>query len=140
MSSHPSNLLKEYGLKITPARSAILDLFFTSSKPLSVEEAARAFRSANLATIYRTILSFETAGIVKKVDLRTQTGSCHYELSEKMSDHHHHHLVCTSCGAIEDVEECLGSALERKVLARSKRFSAISQHSLEFFGTCKSCG
>lgn len=50
--------------------------------------------------------------------------------------HHHHHIVCRTCGKIENVEACILGELE-KMLAQ-KGYTDLS-HSLEFFGVCESC-
>ncbi len=128
-------MLKEARLKVTPARLAILNLFTEGCKPLNAEDIFSKLKSKdiNLVTIYRTLGSLEQAGILKRIDLHTE--SIHYELAS----HHHHHIVCTKCGDIEGFDICEVENISKKVLIKSSRFNSINQHSLEFFGMCKSC-
>ncbi len=127
--------LKGAGLKATPVRIAILGLFSGECKPMNADDAFARLKGggANLVTVYRTLASFEKAGILNKVDLHQ--GSAYYELS----GHHHHHIVCVDCGTIEGFDGCDMDSLAEKTLAESERFSTIRRHSLEFFGVCKSC-
>lgn len=90
-------------------------------------------KKTNLVTVYRTLATFETAGILRRVDLHKD--SVFYELAE----HHHHHIVCTDCGTVESFEDCDIKSVTKNALARSSKFDSVSSHSLEFFGVCRSC-
>lgn len=139
--------LKESGLKVTPTRLAILNVFSEGCKPVCAEDIYRrlvtdksgsnkkpgAHAAANLVTVYRTLISFEMVGILSRVDLHKE--SAYYELAS----HHHHHIVCTECGVVEGFDNCDVASISKKALRKSSKFSAIQQHSLEFFGVCKSC-
>jgi Fe2+ or Zn2+ uptake regulation protein len=130
-----ADILKGVGLKVTPTRSLILGVFAASAcKPINADELYHklASHALNLVTIYRTLESFEKAGILKRVDLRK--GSVYYELAE----HHHHHIVCTECGKTESFEACEVGKLSKQILKQSS-FKNINQHALEFFGVCRSC-
>ena len=64
-----------------------------------------------------------------------------YELAEDLTEHHHH-LVCRSCGAVEDVS--VPRSLERAMAhavsdaADQMGFAAVS-HRLDLIGTCRNC-
>ena len=128
-------IIRGAGLKVTDARVAILSQFIKKPIPLSALEIQQSLAStgSDVVTVYRTLTSFEEAGILRKVDLRRD--AVYYELA----DHHHHHIVCTDCGLVEDIEDCDVEILSKKVVASSKKFSAIKDHALEFFGLCQSC-
>ncbi len=134
MSHELPQALKRAGLKNTPARKLILDVFSSDCKPINAEFIYGKLKSKNInqVTIYRTLASLTQVGILKKVDLRK--GSAYYELAG-----HHHHIVCTDCGTVEGFDDCDIKSLSKNVLGKSSKFKAISQHSLEFFGVCKSC-
>lgn len=133
---HPSTeaTLKKAGLKVTPTRRVLLEQFSHDCAPMNAERlaASLASKKIHLVTIYRTLNSFVEKGILRQVPLRTD--SIHYE----RADHHHHHIICTSCGTIEDIDACSAS-LTKNALSTSKKFSAINDHSVEFFGICKTC-
>src|SRR6185295_9472199 len=94
--------LKAGGLKVTPARLSLLDLFKHAEKPLSVKEIAAQLQNSDIdpVTLYRNVESLEQLGIIRQ--LRLQDRQAHYEIA----DDHHHHLICKICGKIVDVEGC----------------------------------
>ncbi len=135
MKKDYSLILKKAGLKVTPARQLILETFSADCKPINAEYIHEKLKGKdiNLVTIYRTLFSLETGGILKRVDLRK--GSVYYELAE----HHHHHVICTGCGKTESFETCDIDTISKGVLRKSPLFETINQHSLELYGKCKSC-
>src|SRR5689334_9307791 len=132
---HPEEALKQHGLKATAARIAVLQALGKSKAPVSVQALVERLNgSADQATVYRALEAFVEKGIVRQVDLGR--GHANFELE---GSSHHHHLVCISCGAVEDVEDCDADAFADQALKRSKNFSRVSRHSLELFGECKNC-
>ena len=130
------NVLRKGGFKATPARLAILEIFKKSKQPLAAQEIIDALpRDTDQATVYRTLKSLKLKGIIRQVDLRHN--HAHYELASV--DEHHHHIICIHCGKIEDVPHAGARTLETAVLRESKFFAEIQQHSLEFYGICKTC-
>ncbi|TCJ28040.1 Fur family transcriptional regulator [Nocardioides jejuensis] len=85
-----------------------------------------------LATVYRTLQLLSDSGEVDM--LRTEEGEAIYR---RCSATHHHHLVCRQCGATVEVE---GPAVERwtRAIAAEHGYADIA-HTLELFGTCRSC-
>lgn len=130
-----SHVLKRAGLKVTPARKAVLEAFSSDCKPINAESIHEKLKvkGSNLVTVYRTLASLEASGILKRVDLRK--GSAYYELA----DHHHHHIICTGCGKTDSFEACDIETISKDVLRKSSLFKTISEHSLELYGMCKSC-
>lgn len=133
---HFSQILKAKGLKATPGRILLLEALAKRAEPLSVGTLHSVVKKAvDQVTVYRTLESLVNAGLVAIVDLRH--GHAHYELIEGRN--HHHHMICVSCGEIEDIENCDISSFSKKALSQSKKFASINDHSLEFFGLCKKC-
>lgn len=128
-------LLKAKGLKSTQARRDILALFNERHTLLRAEDifAKVKKKGTDLATVYRTLETFEEQGIIRKVDVRS--GSDVYELA----GHHHHHIVCTKCNIVEGFNDCNAEDISSMLLKNSKNFNVIQDHSFEFFGVCKSC-
>lgn len=135
MTQELSSILKKVGLKVTPARKQIFDLFTIDCNPINVEFIFSKLKSKsiNQVTIYRTLASFEQVGIIKKVDVHKD--SAYYEFAT----HHHHHIICNDCGKTEGFENCDIAKISKDVLKKSKEFSIVDQHSLELFGLCKDC-
>jgi len=134
MKKDASATLADVGLKVTPTRIAILSVFSADCKPINAEYIFNILRNkkVNLVTIYRTLNIFAKKGIVRIVNVHTE--SAHYELA----GHHHHHLVCKDCGTIEEISIC-SQLLDTEALAHSKEFKSIQSHSVEFLGVCKKC-
>jgi Fur family transcriptional regulator, ferric uptake regulator len=128
--------LNEVELRATPARIALMQLLETSDKPLDVQSMIDFLEKRDIktdpATVFRIINMFTEKGLVKPIQLNE--GKFRYELTDKAD---HHHLVCDNCGSIEDISDCNIHALEKEI-EKMKQFK-VTNHSLEFFGICKSC-
>jgi Fur family ferric uptake transcriptional regulator len=128
-------MLRKSGYKATGPRLTILSILKKSSNPLSAQGIINTVgKDIDQATVYRTLKSLRTKGIIYQIDLRHN--HAHYELTDTVE---HHHLICVRCGRIEDVHHCGVEEIQEKVLRISKHFSEIKQHTLEFYGVCKNC-
>ena len=92
------NKLKDVGLKVTHPRSKILEILHTNSKShLSADDIhnllVKSNESIGLATVYRVLSQFESAGIVTRHNF--EEGHSVYEMTQ---DHHHDHMVCVDTG------------------------------------------
>ncbi len=125
--------LRDAGLRATTQRVALLHTLLSSSGPVSVEALTKSSKGAyDLATAYRTLDALVLAGLAKRIEL--SQGRALFEASSE----HHHHAVCTTCGKIVDIDACLPQGIDARV-QKASGFAAISDHSLEFFGTCAGC-
>lgn len=131
-----TQLLKETGLRATKPRLRILSLLEESTYPLSVADIATILGKPKVdqVTVYRALEIFVQAGLVHHVELHQ--GRSFFELATR---EHHHHLVCRSCGRVEDVEDCGMDVVEKQIAKKAKHFASVSSHALEFFGDCKEC-
>src|SRR6056297_2306084 len=89
--------LKKAGLKATLPRIRILNILEQSEKRhVSAEDVYRALLDAGeevgLATVYRVLTQFETAGLVERHNF--EGGQAVFELYEGK---HHDHIVCNQC-------------------------------------------
>lgn len=94
--------LRKAGLKVTQPRKRILELLEASgSKHLTADDIYRVFMQAGedigLATVYRVLNQFETAGLVVKHNF--EGGQAFYELD---SGDHHDHMVCVETGKVTE--------------------------------------
>lgn len=129
------SFLKEYGLKNTPGRQAVVSVLAGAEGPVTAEEVYRLLpedRRASLSTVYRTLSALTQKGLL----LRTtgKDGSLAYQLR---NSRHRHYLVCTGCGSAVAISGCPLEALERSVGAETG--FAITGHELELFGLCPRC-
>lgn len=123
--------------KLTGPRQAILEILRRHPHPMSSKEifAALPRGEGDLATVYRSMHLLEGMKMVKRFEFGD--GVARFELVAAGDDGHHHHLVCTSCAAVVEIEECFPPDLEKR-LAESNGFKSIT-HKLEFFGVCPRC-
>ncbi len=127
-------ILRKAGCKATAGRVAVLAVFESTKKPLSPESLIYAVKTLNQATIYRILDVFKAVGLIRQVDFRHSHP--HYELTPSTD---HHHVICVSCSRSEEVTGCSATLLQKNVLRQTKHFKSIQEHSLEFYGVCKSC-
>lgn len=132
--------LKGQGYKLTPQRRAVLDAVIDNEgKHLSTEEiydiVKKGCPEIGLATVYRTLQLLEKTGVICRMNF--DDGCNRYELVHKDEDHQHHHLVCLTCGSVEEVEDDLLDDLEGKI--ENKYNFIITNHSVKFFGYCSKC-
>lgn len=131
--------LRAVGQRYTAQRRALVEALRTAGNPVAIPELADPQRGLPQSSVYRNLAVLEQAGAVHRV--LTGEEFARYELAEELTEHHHH-LVCRSCGAVEDVT--VPSGFERQVaravddVAHRTGFSAVS-HRLDLFGTCRNC-
>lgn len=133
--------LKGLGLKATGPRLRILEIFRKTlekgqQRHLSAEEVYRQLVSEGddigLATVYRVLAQFASAGILVR---RTfETGTAVYELDD---GHHHDHMICVKCGK---VEEFIDPEIEKLQGAIASKFNyELCDHSMALYGICPDC-
>ena len=126
--------LRKAGLKVTLPRMKILEILEKSSEPhLSAEDIYRILLESEeeigLATIYRVLTQFESAGLVLRHHF--EGGQAVFELERGK---HHDHLICIQCGKIvefvnSDIED------QQQRIADREGFK-ITDHSLIIYGEC----
>lgn len=132
--------LKEEGFKYTQQRKAVVDMLLENQgKHLCTEDvymlAKHRCPEIGLATVYRTLQLLEDLGLVNRLNF--DDGCSRYELVHRNRDHQHHHLICVSCGRVQEVEEDLLEHLEEKI--REKNLFEVIDHRVKFFGLCSKC-
>jgi Fur family ferric uptake transcriptional regulator len=94
--------LRKAGLKVTLPRVKILQIMEASTtKHLSAEDVYKILLKADedvgLATVYRVLTQFESAGLVARHHF--EGGHSVFEMT---SVNHHDHIVCNKCGLVEE--------------------------------------
>ncbi|AFT67501.1 MAG: Fur family ferric uptake transcriptional regulator [Cycloclasticus pugetii] len=129
--------IRAAGLKVTLPRLKILDMLeSTENKHLSAEDMYRALlddgEEIGLATVYRVLTQFETAGLVNRHHF--EGGNSVFELCQ---DEHHDHILCVKCGRVDEFYDEMIEQ-RQKVIAKEKGYK-ITDHSLYIYGVCPSC-
>jgi Fur family ferric uptake transcriptional regulator len=127
--------LRRAGLKITIPRVKILEILAGSAlRHMSAEDVYRRLLDLNedigLATVYRVLTQFESAGIVTRHHF--EGGTAVFELNEGA---HHDHIICMDCGQVEEFVDC---GIERRQTDVATRLGfAIEEHNLILYGRCR---
>jgi Fur family ferric uptake transcriptional regulator len=126
--------LKSSGLKATLPRIKILEVFQRSSqRHMTAEDVFKALLAdgsdIGLATVYRVLMQFEQAGLLTRSHF--ESGKSVFELDEGQ---HHDHLVCLTCGRVEEFFDAEIEARQRAV-AESRGF-ALREHTLALYAEC----
>jgi Fur family ferric uptake transcriptional regulator len=124
--------LEAQGHRVTPARRAVIAAILSQRDHFTVDDLLRRCRGAGRATVFRTVRLLTDLGVVCRVLL--EDGSLHYRLSERG---HHHHLVCTDCGRVEDLDQCVIADFVRGLSGPSG--FEVEGHWLELYGRCAGC-
>src|ERR1700744_5296969 len=89
--------LRRQRVTVSRPRRIILKALARQVTPISLDVLARELAGAcNLATLYRTMHSFEKAGIVREVNLNRT----HASFVLNSPDRHFDYLVCNRCGSV----------------------------------------
>ena len=126
--------LKSSGLKATLPRIKILEVFQQSvERHLTAEDVYKTLLNEGsdiaLATVYRVLTQFEQAGILARSHF--ESGKSVFELNEGT---HHDHLLCLTCGRVEEFFDPEIEARQREVAA-SRGFT-LQEHALSLYAVC----
>lgn len=132
--------LGETGIRYSAGRKALILALSKADGPRSAAELYEDLgRTIPLSSLYRSL------AILDKTEVLSPhhgiKGVTRYELAEWLTGHHHH-LVCISCGTVDDItpppdlEADLESVV--KSLTNSGRFFPRG-HALEIEGICSEC-
>jgi Fur family transcriptional regulator, peroxide stress response regulator len=128
-----ANLLKEYDLKVTPQRVAIVDELYTNGH-MNIDELYKKlldrFPSVSLATIYKNVNSMLEKMFLAEVKIPNAKSV--YELIKT----EHAHLVCKECGYIEDIMLESSDILEQ--VSKISKFKT-SNTDIVVSGVCENC-
>lgn len=112
--------LRKVGLKVTLPRIKVLQLLENasdSSHHMSAEDVYKALLEAGedvgLATVYRVLTQFETAGLVVRHNF--EGGHSVFEIAK---GDHHDHMVCMETGAIVEFYDEEIESLQHKIAAK----------------------
>ena len=131
--------LRAHQQRLTAGRETLIEVLAGADRPLTIPEILRRRRGLAQSSVYRNLVVLEDAGVVHRIITRDEFAR--YELADDLTGHHHH-LVCATCGRVEDVPAtpALEKSLEAAV-ARAARQSGFrtSHHRLDLVGVCADC-
>jgi Fur family ferric uptake transcriptional regulator len=132
--------LRKAGLKVTLPRLKILQILESSGEEaqhLSAEDVYLALRAAGeevgLATVYRVLTQFESAGLVDRHNF--EAGHSVFELSK---GDHHDHMVCVGSGEVIEFTDLVIEKRQREIAA--EHGYELVDHSLVLYVRKKKSG
>jgi Fe2+ or Zn2+ uptake regulation protein len=137
MTQELTAALRERGMRVTSQRIVVdralreLDRHVTADELL--DAVSDRLPNISLPTIYATLDLLEELGMVRRVQ---RAGTTLFDPRTEP----HHHLVCTSCGSVEDLE------LELELDSADLQHAALGAHGFEperveaiVHGRCAAC-
>lgn len=126
---------RSYRLSLTPQRIAIYKALIDDESHPSPDKIYQTikpdFPTISLATVYKTLETFEKNGIISLVT------PIHNTVRYDVKTEHHHHVVCIKCKKIMDIESKELDALKiPDIVAKQNRFVDFSVH---FSVICSEC-
>lgn len=130
---------KQYGLKNTPQRNAVLEVLKNSTQPLDAQqlfdEAKGYYAKINLSTIYRILEIFIEKGIAAKT-ISAQDNKPIYSLLQHTGAHRHT-LTCLKCRQEVDLTLCPVSQYKHSIEKQTD--FVVTEHEVSLYGYCKKC-
>lgn len=124
------------GQRLTPQRMAIAEVLARSPKQASAQELYDRVRRKHpyigRATVFRSLDMLVQAGLAQRLE---RPG--HVSAYVWCEPGHHHHLICTSCGNVEELDEKAVAPLADAIV-RMRGFR-VDHAALDFYGICRAC-
>lgn len=128
-------LIRRAGLRVTAPRRAAYRVLtdLPHARADEVFERVRAtVPGTSLQAVYNVLGDFVEAGIARRIEPSGQPG-----LFELRVGDNHHHVVCTSCGRVDDVD-CVGGEAPCLHPEHANGFQ-IQTAEVTFWGLCPDC-
>jgi Fur family ferric uptake transcriptional regulator len=130
--------LDKQDLRFTSQRKRVFDRAFQTHQHFTAERLYEWLRDeagpkVSRATVYRTLALLVEGGFLNSLD--TGKGEMLYE--HVLGHAHHDHMVCVSCGKIEEFSSPEIERLQER--AAQERGFVLVEHDLRLFGYCKRC-
>jgi Fur family ferric uptake transcriptional regulator len=128
--------IQRSGQRLTPQRMAIAEVLARSPKQASAQELYDRVRRKHpyigRATVFRSLDMLVHAGLAQRLE---RPG--HVSAYVWCEPGHHHHLICTSCGNVEELDEKAVAPLAEAIV-RTRGFR-VDHAALDFYGICRAC-
>ena len=136
--AHAHATLEREGYRAGAARGRVVEALARQSCCATAQEIADELRGddarVGIASVYRALEVLDRLGLVHRLDVGD--GTARYEAAHPGGEHHHH-VVCNSCGRVEQFSD---DGLEQAIATLSGRLEfAIDQHDVVMRGTCPDC-
>lgn len=132
----PMQLLRHYGLRVTPQRLLLIEIIRDQPAHFTAEEVYRqvrgTFPGVSVVSIYRSLETFRKLGIVTRTAIGDSSAVYEWALGDR-----HHHLICAICGHVDHLIDAELNPLRELLHARYGFEAAIDHYAI--FGRCAAC-
>ena len=138
MKKSSNAILRSSALSITSGRTAILDIFLSSSTALTHQDLESSCKNKyDRVTIYRTLQTFMEKGIIHTIpssDNITRYALCNDECIEYGHHHDNHvHFTCSKCDKTICLEDTAIPTVKLPTGFRAQQINMVVS------GVCKHC-
>lgn len=126
--------LRNHGRRVTKQRQTVLRSAHGSAHQSAESiwhSSQEALPELTLQSVYAILADLTEIGLLRKIS--PDVGPAKYETH---TGDNHHHALCTSCGAIEDVDCAVGHA---PCLTPSATGMRIFEAEVNYYGLCAQC-
>ncbi|MDQ0339791.1 Fur family peroxide stress response transcriptional regulator [Caldalkalibacillus uzonensis] len=126
-------LLSAHNIRVTPQRVAIFEALKKMKHPTAeqiMNQLRPDYPNMSMATVYNTLRYFKQTGLVR--DIHCGEDCTRFEVSKES----HNHLICETCGCIEDMD--LDLFINFGAIAERFGFK-LDAVNIELYGQCRSC-
>ncbi|MCC6510637.1 MAG: transcriptional repressor [Pirellulaceae bacterium] len=125
------SMLRQHGLRATPARIAVLGFLLESNRPISHLEVTAVLeeRGFEKSTLFRTLGDLTDVHLLRKLELGDHVWR--FEVVHAADESTHPHMLCVDCGSVQ----CLN---EGQVELKASRSLGLIEDVL-LKGHCKDC-
>lgn len=132
---HVAERIRGAGLRVTQPRVAVLSAL--DDRPHSRAEQVfdvviDTLPTTSLQSVYNALGDFVEVGLVRRIEPAGHPG-----LFELRTGDNHHHLVCSGCGAVQDVECVVGEA--PCLVPSDDHGFQVHAAEVTFWGLCPAC-
>ncbi|WP_420433200.1 Fur family transcriptional regulator [Candidatus Poriferisocius sp.] len=131
--------LAQQGHRYTSGRQDLVEVLALTGQPVTLPDIVAADPKLAQSSAYRNLDVLVRCGVIRRI--KAGGDHAYFELAEPLLGHHHH-LICISCGSIEDIH--FDSEVEHMVDKSLSEIAAQTgftptQHSLDLHGHCADC-
>lgn len=135
LTADSAEVIRSSGLRVTDSRRAVLtalEMSPHSTADALYQSVLQSVPQTSLQSVYNALADFVEAGLVQRIEPAGHPG-----LFELRVGDNHHHLVCTSCGAVEDVDCARGHA--PCLTPSDARGFTLQTAEVTYWGLCPTC-
>ncbi|MBF4633624.1 transcriptional repressor [Agreia pratensis] len=127
--------IRSVGLKVTEPRVAVLDVI-EREPHIDAERIFQSIRTSlpgtSVQAVHGVLAAFSQAGLLRRIEPAHSPA-----LYERRVDDNHHHIVCSACGAVEDVDCAVGHS--PCLVPSSASGFQVQSAEVNFWGLCPNC-